>query len=109
MAKPVEFNIFIGKTGSQNRPPKPIVIPERWKPILELAYAYTTYSLNNTFLDLVDLQNTVYLHSGAIDKLTNEVNALSYLNKDEFVDKINEIAGKIDKIDPDLLTEFAYT
>ena len=109
MAKPVEFNIFIGKTGSQNRPPKPIVIPERWKPILELAYAYTTYSLNNTFLDLVDLQNTVYLHSGAIDKLTNEVNALSYLNRAEFVDKINEIAGKIDKIDPDLLTEFAYT
>ena len=109
MAKPVEFNIYIGKTGGQNRPPKPIVIPERWKPILELAYAYTTYSLNNTFLDLVDLQNTVYLHSGAIDKLTNEVNALSYLNRAEFVDKINEIAGKIDKIDPDLLTEFAYT
>ena len=109
MAKPVEFNIYIGNTGNTQRPPKPIVIPARWKPILELAYAYTTNALENKFIDLAILQETVNSHSGAIDKLTDSVAKLTYLDSPDFIDKINEIAGKIDKIDPDLLKEFAYT
>ena len=109
MTKPVEFNIYIGKTGTAQRPPKPFVIPGKWKPILALAYAYTTYSLENKFIDLTNLQYTVNLHNSAINKLTDEVNSLSYLNKSDFINTINEIAGKIDRIDPDLLLGFAYT
>lgn len=109
MAKPVEFNIYIGKTGTPQRPPKQFVIPEKWKPILALAYAYTTDSLNNAFIDLVNLQNTVDLHDYAINELADSVAALSSLNNDEFIETINEIAGKIDRIDPDLLLGFAYT
>ena len=51
MTKPVEFNIYIGKTGTAQRPQKPFVIPGKWKPILALAYAYTTYSLENKVID----------------------------------------------------------
>lgn len=109
MTKPVEFNIYIGKTGTSQRPPKPFVIPGKWKPILALAYAYTTYSLENTFIDLTSLKERIDLHNSAINKLTDEVNSLSYLNSADFINTINEIAGKINRIDPDLLLGFAYT
>ena len=112
MAKPVEFNIYIGKTGTPQRPPKPFVIPEKWKPILALAYAYTTDSIYNTVIDLSNLQNAIDRHNSEINELSEDVveifGLLDNLQDNDLIDKINTIAGKINQIDPDLLKQFAY-
>lgn len=106
-----QFNIYVGKTGIPETPVRPNVIPEKWKPILALAYAYTTYSINNSLLDISSLTAMVNDHENDISKLENDVAALSVLTDEEFVEQINSLVGKIDKMDPDtlLLLSYSYT
>ena len=102
--------IFVGKTGISVKPaPKPYVVPKQWRPLLALAYAYTTNSINQQLVDILDVGNTVAQHTEQIDNLTEQLTALSALNNEEFIEKIQELAGKIDEIDPDLLLSLAYT
>lgn len=108
MANPIKFDIYIGKSGTSEQTPKPVVIPERWKPILALAYAYTTYSINNSELNFAILTSQVNEHENKINNLENNIAALEILDNDDFIEQINNLSGKIDKLDPDLLKELAY-
>lgn len=106
---PISFNIYVGNTGQPYEKSKEYTIPAKWKPILALAYAYTTYSINNSELNFAVLTSQVNDHENKIHDLENDIAALQILDNDNFIEQINNLSGKIDKLDPDLLKDLAYT
>ena len=102
--------VYVGRTASTIKPtPKPYVVPEKWKPLLNLAYAYTTNSINEKLIHFDALDVTVAQHTESINQLLDDFATLSNLNNDEFINLVNELGEKIEMIDPDLLLGLAYT
>ena len=109
MTNSTYFSIYVGSEysnihGGGSTP----TIPKKWQAVLELAYAYTTTSINNAWMDLSTLISTVNDHSHDIEDLSNKLATLSYLNDEDFINRIDEIANKIERLDPDVLLGLSY-
>ena len=102
------FSIYVGSEYMSTKPIEPLPIPRKWKPVLELAYAYTTNSINEALGNINDLSYIINNHSTQIDNIANDLNKLSDLNNEDFINKINQITDKIDELNIETITSLAY-